>query len=156
MGALDAISFEARRVLLEVLMGVAWADRVLVEEERHAAQAAATGLGLVLPPEQDLTSADRRPIPPEAIDPSRLGTRDREIIYLCAAWMALADEVEDPAETRILERLRTRFGLGEERSAWLRRRAEALRAEQAPDASWWRAFDRLVVGAARALEAGPA
>jgi uncharacterized tellurite resistance protein B-like protein len=151
MGALDAISADAREILLEALMSVAWADRTLAEEERKAAQAAALGLGLVLPGDRDLTSPDRRPVPPEQLDLSRLNTRDRELIYLCASWMALADEVEDPSETRILERLQASFGLADERSRWLKERASELRERQPPTGSWWRAFDRLVVEAAKAL-----
>jgi hypothetical protein len=107
------------------------------------------GLGLVLPADRDLTSSDRRPIRPEELDAERLNVRDRELIYLCAAWMALADEVEDPSETKVLERLQERFDLTEERTEWLKKRAARLRAKQ-PD-SWWRAFDKLVVEAARAL-----
>ncbi|MBZ0119078.1 MAG: hypothetical protein K8H88_18930, partial [Sandaracinaceae bacterium] len=85
MGALDAISMEAREVLLEALMSVAWADRNLAEEERNAARAAAMGLGLVLPGDRDVTSPDRRPTPPEELPTEKLITRDRELIYLCAA-----------------------------------------------------------------------
>lgn len=152
MGALDAISADAREILLEALMSVAWADRALAEEERRAAQAAALGLGLVLPGDRDLTSPERRPVPPEELDLSRLNTRDRELIYLCAAWMALADEVEDPSETKVLERLQARFGLDDERTRGLKQRALELRAQQPPSgSSWWRAFDRLVVEAAKAL-----
>ncbi len=149
MGALDAISSEAREVLLEALMSVAWADRTLAEEERKAAQAAAMGLGLVLPGDRDLTSPDRRPIRPEDLDVERLNDRDRELIYLCAAWMALADEIEDPSETKVLERLQARLGLAEDRCSWLKKRAEGLREKQ--PGSWWRAFDRLVVEAAKAI-----
>lgn len=156
MGALDAISTQAREVLLEALMSVAWADRTLADEERKAAQAAAMGLGLVLPGDRDLTSPDRKPIPPERLDVTGLNARDRELIFLCAAWMAFADEVEDPAETQVLERLAARFELGEERTGWLKERAEELRHRQEKDVSWWRAFNSLVVEAARALteEAG--
>jgi len=151
MGALDAISRPAREVLLEALMSVAWADRTLADEERKAAQAAAMGLGLVMPGDRDLTSPDRKPVPPEKLEISSLAPRDKELIYLCAAWMAFADEIEDPAETKILERLQTRFELEDERSAWLKERASELRKTQAPSASWWRAFNQLVVEAARAL-----
>lgn len=150
MGALDAISAEAREVLLEALMSVAWADRTLAEQERKAAQAAAMGLGLVLPGDRDLTSPDRKPIPPEDLPVERLNARDRELIYLCAAWMALADEVEDPAETRVLERLQKRMEIADGRAHELKNRAAALRDRQ-PATSWWRAFDRLVVEAAKAL-----
>lgn len=151
MGALDALSAEAREILLEALMSVAWADRTLADEEREAAQAAAMGLGLVLPGDRALTSPDRRPLPPEELPVDRLHARDRELIYLCAAWMALADEVEDPSETKVLERLQRRMQIDDARSALLRQRAKALRDEQ-PGISWWRAFDRLVVEAAKALQ----
>lgn len=151
MGALDAISAEARAVLLEALMSVAWADRALAQEERSAAQAAALGLGLVLPGDRALTSPERRPVQPEELAVEGLNTRDRELIYLCAAWMALADEVEDPSETKVLERLQARFALDDARSRTLKERAKELRDRQPPGASWWRAFDRLVVEAAKAL-----
>ncbi len=150
MGALDAISAEAREVLLEALMSVAWADRTLADEERQAAQAAAMGLGLVLPGDRDLTSPDRRPIQPEELQINRLNTRDRELIFLCAAWMAVADEVEDPSETRVLDRLQARFELSDARSQELKARANELREQQ--PGSWWRAFDRLVVEAAKSLQ----
>ncbi|MGF1466108.1 MAG: hypothetical protein ACFCGT_08230 [Sandaracinaceae bacterium] len=151
MSALDAVSMNAREVLLEALMSVAWADRTLAEEERRAAQAAAMSLGLVLPGDRDLTSPDRRPLTPEALPVAGLGDRDRELIYLCAAWMALADNVEDPTEQSMLDRIGRRLALPPDRLAWLRERAAVLRQEQTPDATWWRAFDRLVVSAARAM-----
>lgn len=151
MGALDAISTQAREILLEALMSVAWADRTLADEERKAAQAAAMGLGLVLPGDRDLTSPERKPVPPERLDVNALNTRDRELIFLCSAWMAFADEIEDPEETKVLERLQAAFELSDARTAWLKERAGELRKQQAPDASWWRAFNSLVVEAARAL-----
>lgn len=151
MGALDALSMNAREVLLEALMSVAWADRTLVDEERKAAQAAAMGLGLVLPGDRDLTSPDRKPVRPEELPVDRLSERDRELIYVCASWMALADEVEDPDETKVLQRIQGRFALPDHRATWLRERAATLRDDMPPGGSWWRAFDRLVVGAARAL-----
>lgn len=156
MGALDAISTPAREVLLEALMNVAWADRTLRPEERQAAQAAAIGLGLVLPADRDLTSPDRKPLSPEQLDVTPLNRRDREMIFLCAAWMALADDVEDPSETRVLERLQARFELDAERATWLKERAASLRNASPVTGSWWRAFNQLVVEAAKALaeEAG--
>lgn len=153
MGAIDAIGIEARQVLLEVMMSVAWADRELAPEERQAAQAAAMSMGLVLPGDRDLTSPDRRPAPPEELDITGLRDRDCELVYLCAAWMAIADTVEDPEETELLVRLRAKLGLAEDRARWLEARAVELRATQSEThATWWRSFDKLVVDAARALE----
>lgn len=153
MAAIDAIGIEARRVLLEVMMSVAWADREIAPEERQAAQAAAMSMGLVMPGDNDLTSVDRRPVPPEELDIAPLRERDRELVYLCAAWMAMADTVEDPQEVELLGRLRARLELSDARASWLKERAGELRSAQAASkATWWRSFDRLVVEAARALE----
>ena len=152
MSALNAISQQAREVLLEALMSVAWADRVLVDEEVAAAQGAALSLGLVLNQDRDLTCSERRPVPPEQLDAEVLGQRDRELVFLCAAWMALADEVEDPSETQILERLQARFHLDGERAEWLKARAASLRSGRPVAGSAWREFDALVVAAARALD----
>ncbi|MCZ7680961.1 MAG: hypothetical protein M5U28_20120 [Sandaracinaceae bacterium] len=87
------------RSRLEALVSVAWADRTLADEERKAAQAAAMGLGLVLPwRPRSPPRPTVKPIPPEDPPVERLNGRDRDLIFLCAAWMALADEgVEDPA-----------------------------------------------------------
>ena len=157
MAAINAIGMQARRVLLEVMMSVAWADTELQPEERQAAQAAAMSLGLVLPGDQDLTSPDRRPVPPEEVDVSGLDARDKDLVYLCAAWMAMADEVEEPSETAVLARIAARLGLTADRSAWLMQRAVELRQSQTTArATWWRSFDKLVVEAARALGAGEA
>ena len=156
MSAIDAIGIEARQVLLEVMMSVAWADRELAPEERQAANAAAMALGLVNPGERDVIAPERRPIPVEEIDVSGLKERDRELIYLCAAWMAMADSIEQSEETDLLVRMRSKLGIGSERATWLMARAVELRTKQAVEkASWWRAFDRLVVEAARALPRTP-
>lgn len=154
MAAIDAIGIEARTVLLEVMMSVAWADRELAPEERQAAHAAAMSMGLVLPGDRDLTSVERRPLPPEELDVSKLRDRDRELVYLCASWMAMADSVEDPEETDVLSRLRAKLGVADERATWLARRAHDLRASQSVTrATWWRSFDKLVIDAARSLSA---
>ena len=157
MAAIDAIGIEARRVLLDVMMAVAWADRSLAPEEAEAARAAALSMGLVLPADHEHTSALRRPVRPEEIPLGGLTSRDRELVYLCAAWMALADAVEDAEEAQMLGALRAHLGLDMARAGWLRARAAELRASQSSTPStWWRAFDRLVVEAARALQKGVA
>lgn len=157
MGAIDAIGIEGRQVLLEVMMSVAWADRELAPEERQAAQAAAMSLGLVMPGDRDLTSSDRRPVAIEDLDTSALTDRDRDMVFLCAAWMAMADTVEQQEETELLTRVRRRLSIGDARGRWLHERAVELRKVQGIEkSSWWRAFDRLVVEAARALGRGDA
>jgi len=155
MAAIDAVSMQARGILLEVMMHVAWADRQLMPEERQAAQAASIALGLVLPSERDLTSPDRKPIPLDELDVGPLGSRDRELVFLCASWMAMADNEEQSEETEVLERIGERLGLEAPDQKRLMERARELRDRQTADrTSWWRAFDKLVVEAARSLDAG--
>jgi uncharacterized tellurite resistance protein B-like protein len=152
MAAIDAVSVAARRALLEVMMQVAWADREIAPEERQAAQAAAMALGLVLPGEQDVAAADHLPPSIEELDTVGLGVRDRELVYVCAEWMALADSVQQAEEKELLARLRARLGVEEAQADSLRALAKALHDKQVVERrSWWRAFDRLVVEAARTL-----
>ena len=154
MAAIDAISMQARAVLLEVMMHVAWADRQLMPEERQAAQAAAMALGLVLPSERDLASPDHKPIPLADLDVSQLASKDRQLVFVCAAWMAMADHEEQTEETKVLDEVRERLAIDTARAADLMTQARALRAKQDVErSSWWRAFDRLVVEAARSLGA---
>ena len=155
MAAIDAVSMQARGILLEVMMHVAWADRQLMPEERQAAQAASIALGLVLPSERDLTSPDRKPVPLDELDVGSLVSRDRELVFLCASWMAMADNEEQSEETEVLGRVGERLGLQAPDQARLMERARELRDRQTTDrTSWWRAFDKLVVEAARSLEHG--
>lgn len=155
MAAIDAVSMQARGILLEVMMHVAWADRQLMPEERQAAQAASIALGLVLPSERDLTSPDRKPVPLEELDVGPLAVRDRELVFLCASWMAMADNEEQSEETAVLESIGERLALQAGDRARLKERARTLRDRQTADrTSWWRAFDKLVVEAARSLDAG--
>ena len=152
MGAIDVIGIEARRVLIEALMSVAWADRTLTDEELSAARGAAVGLGLVMPGDEELTANDRQPPAPEELMVDQLRERDRELIYLCAAWMALADDEEAPDEVAVLDRLKERLDLDDERAGWLHDQAGILRqSSKETGASWWRAFDMVVVKAAKAL-----
>ena len=152
MAAIDAVSVEARQALVEVMMQVAWADRELAPEERQAAHAAAISLGLVLPGEPDIVGGDRQPSSLNELRFDGLVTRDLELLYVCAEWMALADSVEQQEEKDVLAALRIKLSVSELRSVELRALATSLHEKQVVErSSWWRAFDRLVVEAARLL-----
>lgn len=157
MAAIDVIGMEARRVLLEVMMSMAWADRELAPEERQAALGAAISMGLVLPGDRDLTAPERKPLRLDELDLSGLDARDREMIYLCAAWMAIADSVEEPEETELLGELRRKLEIESARGQWLKKRAFSLHESGSSRVtSWWRNFDTLVVDAVRAIESANA
>src|SRR6185295_10493406 len=101
MGALDAIGSETAGTLFDVLVCMAWADRKLTPEEVQAARAAVVAFGL---PERGahLDEALRAPRPFDALPLASIHGRDAEIVYLCAAWMALADREQAAEETSLL------------------------------------------------------
>lgn len=135
-------------------MQVAWADREIAPEERQAAQAAAMALGLVLPGERDVAATDHAPPSLESLDFGGLAARDRELVYVCAEWMALADSVQQDEEVALLSRLRAKLAVDEARAKDLHALAVMLHDKQVVErGSWWRAFDRLVMEAARSLAA---
>jgi hypothetical protein len=153
MSAIDTMGLPARSTLFEVMLHMAWADRELAPEEKKATEAAAIALGLVLPADRAMTSPDRRPIPWDDLPMGELTARECAIVYVCAAWMAFADAVEEPNETALLGKLRERLGLPVDEAAHLKAHAVRLSAAvRASRESWWHGFDRLVVEAARGIE----
>ena len=152
MGAIDAIRSEARATLYEVLVCMAWADRKIAPDEREAIKAAAITLGLVTPRDDVLDALERGAVPLEELPFEWLTQREKELTYLCASWMVLADGEAALDETMLLEKMRTMLKVDERRAAWLRQRALSMRTQTPPSTSWWREFDTLVVDAARALD----
>lgn len=151
MAAIDAIRDEARATLFEVLVCMAWADRKLAPEEKDALKAAAMALGMVTPRDDVLASLERGAVPIADIPFEWLRPREKEIAYLCAAWMLLTDGETAAAEKSLLEELRRALDVEAARAEWLREKALEVRSARAPSSSWWREFDRLIVEAARAL-----
>ena len=135
---------------------MAWADRKLAEEEIAAARAVAIALGLPGGSEllDDAVQLGTQRL--ETLPLEELGPREAELTYLCAAWMALADLEEAPSERTLLEELRLRLRITPARASWLHDRAQKLRKETPATVSFWREFDALVVGAAKALARGEA
>lgn len=152
MAAIDAIRDEARATLFEVLVCMAWADKKLAPEEADALRAAAMTLGMVTPRDNVLSALERGAASVSDIPFEWLKPREKELAYLCAAWMLLTDGETASAEKNLLEDLRTALDVPAARAEWLREKALEVRSAQKPSASWWREFDRLIVGAARALD----
>ena len=154
MSAIDAIGEAATRTVFDVLVCMAWADRKLAEDEVAAARAAAIALGLPTGGDvlDDAVRHGERSL--EGLPLESMTARDGELTYLCAAWMALADLEEAKSEEKLLEELRRRLSIPVARANWLHERARKLRQETPATVSFWREFDTLVVGAAKALARG--
>ncbi len=147
MGAIDAISHATRKTVFDTLLAIAWADGTLSEEEMAAARGAAIALGLTH--EADSPRSSRPPIAMSTIGLDQVSKRDADIVFICAAWMALADRIEDPREAQLLEVLQEKLRITNERAQTLKERARDLRRETPATVSWWKQFEILVVRAAR-------
>ena len=156
MGAIDAIGETATRTVFDVLVCMAWADRKLADDEVAAARAAAIALGLPANSEliEDTVRLEARSL--DHLSLEALTPRDAELTYLCAAWMALADLDEVQSERKMLEELCRRLSIAPKRAEWLHEHARKLRQTTPATVSFWREFDILVVGAAKALARGDA
>lgn len=89
------------------------------------------------------------------VDFAKLTKRDGALTYAAAAWMALADDVETPAETALLGGLAREIGLPREAAAALHGLAHRVRARVGSDTRalpWWKEFDVLMARAARAYD----
>lgn len=152
MAAIDAIRDEARATLFEVLVCMAWADRKLAPEEADALRAAAMTFGMVTPRDNVIASLERGAASVNDIPFEWLKPREKDLAYLCAAWMLLTDGETAASEKSLLEDLRKALDVQPARAEELRERALQVRNTQKPSASWWREFDRMLVEAARALD----
>lgn len=142
MPAIDVLSPEARRTLLDVLASVAAADGVVADDEHCAFRGACIALGQ---PQRRLEALDLDRVALGALTP-----REVMLTYSAAAWMALADGVQLRAESLILERLRARLRLDRDTARVLAKHARWVRAST--DLPWHRELEHLLVHGARRLD----
>jgi tellurite resistance protein len=145
MTAIDCVGQPTRKTLLDVLTVVAWADGRLTEQEREFVRGAALAFGAVdmdcVHVEETTRLAD--------VGLNGLTVAERHIVYACAAWTALADDVQSPSESLALHQLRDRLGLSADEAQRLQDAAYLVRLDHADDARRWREVTKLVVDVAR-------
>lgn len=152
MAAIDVVGPETARTLFDLLVCVAWADGVIQPEESEAMRAAAISLGLMgvaggpHDPSQGPTKL-------EDLAFGALSARDRRVAYVCAAWMVEVDNDVAPEEAALLPKLQAALDIAQDEVVGLREQAQALRAADPPEQSWWRRFDALVVHAVKGVKA---
>ncbi|MCB9596551.1 MAG: TerB family tellurite resistance protein [Sandaracinaceae bacterium] len=135
----------ARRAIFEALVAMAWADARLEREEILAIQAAGRVLSL---PDDALDALDEGAPPVSQIANASLDARERELVYLCAAWLASVDGRDDPGEDGLLSELRAALGIDPARATSLRDDARLLHATVPSSMPWWQELERLIASAA--------
>ena len=130
-----------RRAIFEALLAMAWADARLEREEILAIQAAGRVLAL---PDDVLDALDAGPPPVARIAAAGIDARSRELVYLCAAWLASVDGREDVSEAGLLSELRGALGIAPARAQALHDDARVLHATVPASMPWWQELERLI------------
>ncbi len=133
-----------RRAIFEALVAMAWADARLEREEILAIQAAGRLLAL---PDDVLDALDAGPPSVGAIGSGGLDAGDRELVYLCAAWLSSVDGREDEGEEGLLAELRSALRLDPVRATALRDDARLLHATVPSSMPWHQELERLIQSA---------
>lgn len=144
MSAVDSLSTSARRAILEGLLAMAWADSRLEREEILAVQAAGRVLDL---PDDVLDALDAGPPAVAQIAHDDLTPRERELVYLCAAWLSSVDGREVESEEGLLFELGAALGIEGPRSTELRDDARLLHATVSSTTPWWGELNDLIESA---------
>jgi hypothetical protein len=148
MPAVDVLSLDARRSLLEVLACMSAADGIVGDVERDAFRGACVALGM---PEHALPEVlAQAPADLGAVPLAHLTARESMLTYCAAAWMVLADAVQLESESRSLELLRERLHIEPETARFLAAHARWVRTST--DRPWHRELDHLISELARRVD----
>lgn len=135
------LSASARRAILEAMVAMAWADARLEREEIMAIQAAGRVLEL---PDDVLDALDAGPPAVEAIAHDDLEPTERELVFLCAAWMSSVDSHEDGGEEGLLRELAERLEIPAKEATRLRDDARTLHVSVPSSMPWWEELSTLI------------
>lgn len=133
-----------RRAIFEALVAMAWADARIEREEVDAIRAAGRVLSL---PDDVLDALDAGPPTVAHIGGDALSATDRDLVYLCAAWLSSVDGREDDGEEGLLDELRTVLRIDPVRATALRDDARLLHATVPSSMPWYQELERLIESA---------
>lgn len=140
-----------RRAIFEAMVAMAWADTRIEREEVLAIQAAGRVLDI---PEDVLEALDagapRVEHMVEHIVHEDLSTRDKELVYICAAWLSTVDAHEDIGEAGLLHELQNALAIEPKAASALRDTARELHIGTPSNVPWWEELERLIEAAAKA------
>jgi len=145
---IKGLSLTTRKKIFEVMMRMAWADGSLAKEEVLVMEIASEALKLDMTREEVTKELNRGPIPLK--DFEHLEIQDRELIYMCAAWLASVDDDIAEDEIELLDVIREGLHLSTAQATELSQNVQKIREEkvelvpQWEDFPWWEEFDHLL------------
>lgn len=146
-----SIDVSTRQKIFEVMAAVVLADSILAKEEELIMHVASDALQLQISKDEVSRILHRGSIAIEGLDTLRV--QDRNIIYLCAAWVASVDGSIAEAEEKLLDEIRILLKFNESQAEELQNRVKTIRDEKSEfipkseELPWWDEFDRILLKA---------
>ncbi len=151
---IKSITPEARHLIFEVMTRMTWADAQITAEESMVLEVTAEALQLDAKVVKKLSAkaqASVATLHTWTTDLMSLPTRERELAYICGAWLSEVDDEVAGAELVLLEELRAGLLISEARAFELKRKVHQIHAHKAElvpqweSSPWWEEFERVLV-----------
>ncbi|MEG4501779.1 lyase family protein [Microcoleus sp. F10-C6] len=140
-----------RQKIFEVIGSVVLADSVIAKEEELIVHVASDALQLQLSKDEISNILSRGSVELEGLD--TINPKDRDLLYLCASWVASADGSVAGSEEKLLDNLRTLLNMEQAKAEQLRNQVKTIREERSEfipkseELPWWDEFERILVKA---------
>jgi aspartate ammonia-lyase len=146
-----SIDLTTRQKIFEVIGAIVLADSVIAKEEELIVHVASDALQIEVTKDEISKILNRGSVELEDLD--TINPHDRDLIYLCAAWVASADGSLAQAEEKLLDKLRTLLKMDEAKAKELSNKVTTIREERSEyipkseELPWWDEFERILVKA---------
>ncbi len=140
-----------RRKIFEVIGAVVLADSVIAKEEELIINIASDALQINLSKDEISHILSQGAVELEGLD--TINPQDRQLVYLCACWVASADGSIAESEDQLLDKLRTLLQMDQAKADDLRNKVKTIREERSEfipkseELPWWDEFKRILVKA---------
>ncbi|TAE13567.1 MAG: aspartate ammonia-lyase [Bacteroidetes bacterium] len=150
------ISPETRHLIFDIMTRMTWADSQMSAEEAMVLEVTAEALQLDKQMITKLSSKSGVQVATMGMwgdELMQLSMQERELAYICGAWLSEVDDEVAGEELALLEDLREASLISMERATYLKRKVHQIHAHKAElvpqwEASpWWEEFERLLVQA---------
>ncbi|MDX2306517.1 MAG: aspartate ammonia-lyase [Microscillaceae bacterium] len=147
---IQTIPLDTRENIFEVMLKMTLADQKLSQEEEIVMKIIAEALQLGdKVAEISLNSGEQVYLNDLAL----MNERDRELTYICAAWVSEIDDDIAGEEIALLEEIRTQLNIDKRRAGFLKKKVHQIHKDdsslvpQWEESPWWEEFERLLVKA---------
>ncbi|MDF5712491.1 MAG: hypothetical protein PUP93_01055 [Rhizonema sp. NSF051] len=147
-----SIELTTRQKIFEVIAAVVLADSVIAKEEQLIVYVASEALQLEITKDEVSEILSHGSTQLEGLE--TLNPKDRDLIYLCATWVASADGSVAEAEEKLLDEVRDLLKLDAAKANKLRDKVRTIREERSEfvpkseELPWWDEFERILLKAA--------